>query len=115
VTLVCLHSPTKLDSRASILLHHAQMSLQYWPIPRNLHNSLTLLGGINVRITCTLFFCGLIPSRVNTYPRYSSVAQNYDLCALAFSHASHNLIKTIFSLLRWSSRLPLVLHNRSSI
>jgi hypothetical protein len=116
VTLVCLHSPTKFNSGASILLHCAQMSLWYWTMPRNLQNSLTPLGRINARITCTFFFCSLIPSRDKTYPRYSvSVAQNNDLCALTFSRASRNPMKTLFSLLRWSSRLPLVMHNRSSI
>jgi hypothetical protein len=64
----------------------------------------------------TFFFCGLIPSWDNTYPRYSvSVAQNDYLRALTFSCASRSLIKSLFSLLIWSSRLPLVMHNKSSI
>jgi hypothetical protein len=84
-------------------------------MPRKLHNSKTLLWS-NATIAGTLFFCGLIPSWNNTYPRYYvSVAQNDDLHALTFSCASCNLIKTLISLLRWSSRLPLVVHNRSSI
>ena len=78
--------------------------IQPSPGHRNLCNSLTLLGGINARIICTFFFCGLIPSWNNTYPMYSvSVALNDNVHALTFSHASHNLIKTLFSLLRWSS------------
>jgi hypothetical protein len=83
---------------------------------RNLHNSLTLHGGINTRIACAFCFCGLIPSQDNIYHRCNVfLAQNGDLHAVTFSHACCNLIKTLFGLLRWSSRLNLVMHNRPSM
>ena len=61
----------------------------------------------------------LVPSLVvlslDRYPRYSvSMAQNQDLRALTFKPAFRNLMRTLCSLARWLSRLPLEMHKRSS-
>ena len=50
VTSMCPHSPTKSVGGESILLHLAQRSLQYWTMPRNLHNCLTFCEGVIARI-----------------------------------------------------------------
>ncbi len=116
VTLVCPHSRTKSDSGASNSLCLAQMSLFYWTMPRNLLSHLTILGSVYARIACTFFGCGLIPSLDNVYVRYSvSMAQKQDLRTLTFKPAFCNLMKTLHNLARWSSKLPLEMHNRSSI
>ena len=81
----------------SISLYHAQSSLYYWTMHKNLGSCLTFCGGVNARITCTFFGWGLIPSFVRMHPKYSLfIAQNEDLGMLTIKLASYNLIKTLF-------------------
>ena len=61
-----------------------------------------------------LFCCGLIPSVVSTYSRYSvSLAQNLDFWAFTFRPTSRSLVSPSLSFSRWSSRLAHVIHNKS--
>ena len=50
VILACSHSPTTLVHGAIISLHLAQMSLQYWIMPRNIQSCLTFCSGVKAVI-----------------------------------------------------------------
>ena len=77
---------------------------------------LLLVGTAMCLIACTLSGKGIIPCLVLSKSRYSklSLAQN-DYSALILKPAAFSLLRTIFTLCRWSSKLTLLMMKRSLI
>ena len=67
-------------------------------------------------IACIMSGKGIKPCLVIVKPRYSKLylAKN-DLFALILKPAAFSLFKTILTLFRWSSELPLLMINRLSM
>ena len=76
---------------------------------------LLLVGTAMSLIARTLSGKGIMPCLVILKPRYSKLYLANDFSALIMKPAALSFFTTIFTLFRWSSKLPLLKIERSSI
>ena len=94
---------------------HISIVINYLP-PTKLVICFLLVGTAISLIACSISGKGIMLFLFILKPRYSklSMAKN-DFSALIFKPAAFSFFKTIFTLIRWSSKLPLLMINRSLI